>query len=183
MPKILKRVAAPPGELKPSDLWRTPKNLFAALDAEFDFCVDLAANTDDHLCEYWLGPGAFHPDALKTRWLSAQIECGDIMARPTGFLNPPYSSSLIRLFMAKAAAETEYGFTTVALVPYTPDTQWWQCTYAAAEIREIPHRVGYLKADGHTKAHAMFPSAVVIFRPQPGIVRGEPRRVVWDYRD
>lgn len=67
------------------------------------------------------------------------------------------------------------------LVPYTPDTRWWQHTQQAAEIREIPHRVPYLRADGVTKTGAMFASAIVVWRPQPGIVRGDPRRVVWTY--
>jgi len=35
---------------------------------------------------------------------------------------------------------------------------------------------------GVTKTGAMFPPAIVVFRPQPGIVRGDPRRVVWTYR-
>lgn len=84
--------------------------------------------------------------------------------------------------MAKVVASLENGFTLVTVTPYTPDTVWWQAMQEATEIREIPHRVGYLKADGVTSAHAMFPSAIGVFRPQPGILRGEPRRVVWDYR-
>lgn len=173
MPKQIRRTKHTPGQPKASDHWRTPRDLFLALHAEFGFQVDLAANAQDRLVDRWLGPDGLAPDALTVSW----SEFGR-----RGFLNPPYSSALIAAFMAKAAAEAREGFTTVALTPYTPDTQWWQQTQHAAEIREIPHRVPYLKADGVTKTGAMFPSAIVVFRPQPGIVRGDPRRVVWTYR-
>jgi len=171
--RILRRVKRQPGAPKPSDHWRTPRDLFLALHAEFGFQIDLAADEANHLLERWLGPGGLAPDALRVAWT-------DYGRR--GFLNPPYSSALIAACMTKAAAEARAGFTTVALTPYTPDTQWWQQTRHAAEIREIPHRVPYLKADGVTKTGAMFPSAIVVFRPQPGVVRGDPRRVVWAYR-
>lgn len=174
MAKRLRRTPHVPGAPKSSDHWRTPRDLFLALHVEFGFQVDLAADETNYLVDRrWLGPGGLAPDALAVPW-------SDFGRR--GFLNPPYSSAWIAAFMAKAAAEARRGFTTVALTPYTPDTQWWQQTRHAAEIREIPHRVPYLKSDGITKSGAMFPSAIVVFRPQPGVLRGDPRRVVWTYR-
>jgi DNA (cytosine-5)-methyltransferase 1 len=172
--KRLQRTPRAPGAPKASDGWRTPRALFLALHAEFNFQIDLAASPQDRLLDRWLGPGGLAPDALAAPWTH--------FAR-RGFLNPPYSSALIRVFLEKAATEAARGFTSVCLTPYTPDTQWWQSTAAAVEIREIPHRVPYLRADGVTKAGAMFPSAIIVFRPQPGLVRGDPRRVVWTYRD
>lgn len=171
--KRIRRLKADPGKPKASDHWRTDPKLFAALHAEFGFHVDLAADASNRLLSAWLGPGGLADDALTVRW-------SDYGSR--GFLNPPYSSALIMTFVQKAAAEAGQGFTSVVLTPYTPDTRWWSWTKEASEIREIPHRVKYLKADGTTPAGAMFPSAVVVFRPQPGILRGEPRRVVWTYR-
>lgn len=84
--------------------------------------------------------------------------------------------------MRKAAEEARHGFTTVALVKYDPSTLWWGATRSAVEIREIPGRVPFLKADGTSAAGAMFPSAVVVFRPQPGVMRAQPRRVTWTWR-
>lgn len=170
--KRIQRVRRVPGEAKASDFWRTPRALFLALHAEFGFHLDLAANAEDRLLDRWLGPGGLAENALTVPWT-------DYGRR--GFANPPYSSDLIAAFLAKFAQEAEAGFTTVALTPCTPDTRWWQLTQHASEIREIPHRVGYLKADGVTKTGAMFASAVLVFRPQPGVLRGQPRRVVWDY--
>lgn len=176
--KQITRTASVEGEPKASDLWRTPPELFAALDAEFAFTVDLAASLENALCDCFLGPGAgpgLSEDALAVSWVDENLG-------RRGFLNPPYSAKLIVRFVEKAAREAAAGFMTVALLPCDPSTRWWQFTRSAVEIREIPHRVGYLKADGTTKAGAMFPSCVVVFRPQPGIVRAQPRRVVWTYR-
>lgn len=173
--KQITRTASVEGEPKASDLWRTPLDLFAALHAEFRFMVDLAADADNALLRIWLGQGGVAGDALVASWMALPI------ASP-GFLNPPYSAALIARFVEKAAHEASQGFTTVALLPCDPSTRWWQFTRSATEIREIPHRVGYLKADGTSKAGAMFPSCVAVFRPQPGILRAQPRRVVWSYR-
>ena len=32
------------------DLWQTPKEIFSALDKEFDFSVDLCASAENKLC-------------------------------------------------------------------------------------------------------------------------------------
>jgi DNA (cytosine-5)-methyltransferase 1 len=160
--KQIRRTKRQPGEPKPSDFWRTPRALFVALHAEFGFHLDLAADTENHLVDRWLGPGGLAENALTVPWT-------DYGRR--GFANPPYSSDLIAPFLAKFAQEAEAGFTTVALTPCTPDTRWWQLTQHASEIREIPHRVGYLKADGVKKTGAMFASAVLVFRPQLDEIR------------
>lgn len=168
---------------KASDEWRTPTALFEALDREFAFWLDLAATSDNKLVDAYLGPGSAHgEDALAVSWMDVYMSAGFSMHEPAGFLNPPYSAALIGPFMRKAAEEAVAGFTTVALVKYDPSTRWWEWTRSASEIREIKGRVPFTQADGTTKAGAMFPSAVVVFRPQPGIVRAQPRRVVWDYR-
>jgi DNA (cytosine-5)-methyltransferase 1 len=161
------------GAPKASDEWRTPQALYDALDAEFGFHVDLAANAENALHQIYLGPGGVEDDSLVASWHEVAS---------VGYLNPPYSAALIGRFVKKAAQEAQHGFTTVMLVKHDPSTRWWEWTRSAVEIREVQGRVPFVTADGVTKAGAMFPSAVVVFRPQPGIVRGQPRRVVWTYR-
>lgn len=173
MSKKITRTATVPGEVKESDLWRTEQKCFDFLDNEFgSFHVDLAANETDHLCRYWFGPGGLVADSLKTRWNEYS----------RGFLNPPYSQGQIAPFLEKAILEASYGFTTVALLPDTHDTVWYRLLEGAAEIRRIPYRVKYRKADGATQAGAMFPSCVAVFRPQPGVRDPRPRIVTWSYR-
>jgi phage N-6-adenine-methyltransferase len=176
MAKIIKRNAAPAdGEPRASDLWRTPPDLFEALHQEFMFDLDLAADAGNNLLPRWLGPGGLAEDAISVNW----SDYGH-----TGFLNPPYSAALIRQFMwAAARAALCHKFTVVTLVPYTPSTKWWQNTRTSVEIRELESRVPYLRSDGVTRAGAMFDSAVVVFRPQPGIIRAQPRRVTWSWRE
>lgn len=177
MPKVIQRRQREPGVEKPSDLWRTDPALFAALHEEFAFDLDCAANRDNHLVDRWLGPGGVAEDALVAPGLRYWGNFGT-----RGYLNPPYSTDLILPFLRQTVIESQW-MTLVLLVPYTPDTRWWAFTDYAVEIREIPHRVKYVQSDGRTAAAAMFPSAVLVYRPQPGVLRGDPRRVVWDYPD
>jgi len=171
--KQIKRTKLAPGEVRASDSWRTPLPLFAALDDEFGFNVDLAADANNHLCPTWLGPGGEAEDALAVRQWARH---GDV-----GFLNMPYSSDLILRFMA-AVARNRIEMTIVALHPHDTSAAWWSYTRHAVEIREMPHRVPYLRSDGITKAGAMFASAVSIYRPQPGILLAHPRRVLWSWK-
>lgn len=186
MPRILQRVKRQPGEVAESDLWRTPYDLFRALDDEFGFALDCAADEDNRLCASWLGPGSIWPDALAANWRSAAEHPynGWHLSYPHlwGFLNPPYSSTLIAQFVERAAEEATERFGVVALLPDTHDTRWYRHLRWASEIRRIPHRVPYLKADGTTKDGAMFPSCVAIFRPQPGVRNPHPRIVEWSWR-
>src|SRR4051812_20525515 len=89
------------------DDWRTPASLFKALDDEFHFTIDLAADKDSRLLTRWLGPGAFITDALNCTWE------GEV-----GWCNPPYSK--VKEFVGKAARECA---TTVMLVPARTDTR------------------------------------------------------------
>jgi len=170
--KQIKRTKLAPGEVRASDSWRTPLPLFAALDAEFSFDLDLAADATNALCRRWLGPGGRAEDALAARW----ADHGRV-----GFLNMPYSSDLILRFMA-AVAQHGQDMTIVALHPHDSSVGWWRYTRHAVEIREMPHRVPYLRADGITKAGAMYASAISIYRPQPGILMGNPRHVLWSWK-
>lgn len=140
-----------------SDLWRTPPDLFAALDAEFDFGLDAAALPDgsDSLCLRWLS------NALAVPW--APLALG----RPV-FVNPPYSR--VAAFIAHAAVAVAHGATVVALVPARTDTKWWhahvwdtsrQTFRTGVEVRFLP---GRLKFSGSANS-APFPSVVLVFRP------------------
>lgn len=186
-PRILQRVAREPGVLAESDKWRTPPPLHLALHEEFGFGIDLAADEHSRLCHYWFGPGStLATDALRVPWRKTFEYVLDIedTVFPLfwGYLNPPYSAQLIKQFMEKTVEETRVAFGVVALLPDTHDTQWYRHLRWASEIRRIPHRVPYLKADGSTKAGAMFPSCVAIFRPQPGVRNPQPRVVEWTWR-
>lgn len=90
--------------------------LFAALDVEFQFGIDLAATDKSAKCTTYFTP---KHDALTQDWLASVPP----LANATGWLNPPYSDILP--WIRHARKEQQKGFTTVFLVPNDCSGQWW----------------------------------------------------------
>lgn len=140
------------------DDWQTPPELFAQLDAEFDFNTDAACTPDNGLCAYQIY------SALDTDW----SDDGDYR-NVRVFVNPPYSRGLQGKFIAKAAEEREKGCTTVMLIPARTDTKayhryiWDASTHGprpGIEVRFLPGRIKFVGA----KHGAPFPSMIIVFR-------------------
>lgn len=99
-----------------SDEWRTPKNVYDALNMEFKF--------KDDPCPI----GA--EDGLRRDWLS------------TAFVNPPYSQ--IKQWTSKAYTQHLQGINSVLLIPARTDTYWWhEFIMKASEIRFIRGRLRF----------------------------------------
>lgn len=151
--------------------WRTPRDLFRAVDAlAGGFTLDAAADQNNHLTRRWFGPGGYPGDALAVHWGLGRIE--------RIWLNPPYGRDLPK-FAAKAVAEVtaEPMITVWMLVPARVDTRWWNLLMERAdEVRFIAGRVRFETAEG-AKDAAPFPSAIVRLRHDGG----NPR-VVWGWR-
>ncbi len=192
-----------------SACWRTPPELFEALDTEFDFVLDAAADRINHLCARWLGPGGLAPDALAEDW-------GRRIMLPTregvAFLNPPYSveerNRLTKLGRHEEAASYDIenwaqkcweealgGCTIVGVFPHSVQTGWYRTYvrgltddgfwngFAADQVREIPHRVSFPTADGGKSLNAPGNTCIIIWRPNPGWVGPwTPTVRCWDYR-
>lgn len=196
--------------------YRTQPRLFEALDQEFDFTVDMAASRRSRLCERWYGPDHPDPDfrdALdpKEPWYPGRR-----------FLNPPYSVKLrdklreqgkpeevwrameIKRWVERCWLETRYAGTVVAIVPYSPQTEWWRQFisqgmpvdvtlgdgprdsrhpwHRAHEIRQFYRRLSFLTPEGKPTGGAGVNHAVVVWKPNPGYV--EPWTPVvryWEY--
>lgn len=125
--------------------WRTPRALFQAVNAEFNFDLDVCATKDNALCARFFTP---EDDALEQSWAG---RC---------WMNPPYGRDLHE-WIAKAAAESSRGATVVALVPARTDTRWFHDHCLGREIRFIKGRLAF---DDNVKMRATFPSMLVIFR-------------------
>jgi phage N-6-adenine-methyltransferase len=135
--------------------WRTPSKLFADLNAEFGFVLDVAAMKDSTLVpDNWYGPDhddVSRRDALVMNW-AEDANGGSI------FMNPPYGRQIGK-WMHKAMNESQNGSTIVCLVPSRTDTAWfWDTAFAAGTIRFIRGRLCF-----NDSTPAPFPSAVVIF--------------------
>ena len=127
--------------------WATPPDLFAALNAEFHFTLDVCATADNAKCARHF---TLAQDGLAQEWTG------------TCWMNPPYGRA-IGLWLRKAYESAQAGATVVCLIPARTDTAWWHDYAMKGEIRYIRGRV---KFAGH-KWNAPFPSAIVIFRGQP----------------
>ncbi len=142
------------------DDWETPDALFSALDAEFGFTLDLAADERNHKCARWIGPEGIVPNAL-----AYEIADGEVC-----WMNPPYSRGLQAQFIHTAANHAAgKRVTVVALLPARTDTRafhWyiWDLEKHRPHpwVREVRFLKGRLRFVG-APASAPFPSMIVVF--------------------
>lgn len=140
------------------DEWRTPPELFAGLDFEFRFTLDVAATEENALCPRYL---TAEENALIQSWKEERV-----------FVNPPYRRGELARWTRKAMLEACTGpilerATVVALLPATRTEQAWWHDYVLkprAEIRWLRGRLHYLLPDGSRGSAASFPSVIVIWR-------------------
>lgn len=126
--------------------WATPRQLFAALDAEFGFTLDPCATPENATCPRYFTRA---DDGLSRSWASSVVFC-----------NPPYGYGIGK-WVQKAYEEAQKGAPVVCLIPAKTETRYWHdYVMRAAEIRLIR---GRLRFSGHA-VNAPFPSAVVVFR-------------------
>lgn len=120
------------------DDWSTPEDLYLALDKEFHF--------DHDPCP--IGGKMAHFEDWGRR----------------SYVNPPYSSDNIRLFMDRALHQIRVGNTEVVvfLVPSRTGSSWWSefVMPHASEIRFIRGRLKF----GGAPYNAPFDSAIIVFR-------------------
>jgi len=132
-----------------SDNWSTPQDFFDKCNTEFGpFELDACASITNHKCARYFTES---DDGLAKTWT------GKV------WMNPPYGRT-IGQWMRKAyeSAVHEHAI-VVCLVPARTDTAWWHDYAAKGTVRFIR---GRLKFGGHANS-APFPSALVIFHPQP----------------
>jgi site-specific DNA-methyltransferase (adenine-specific) len=143
--------------------------LFKALDAEFHFVIDLAADETNHLCPRYFTAG---DDALRQAWPRAD--------EGWCWLNPPFSR--LPGFSAEAASQHKHGSNVVMLVPaHRVEQAWWHTNVlgVASEIRFPRGRVEYVPPPGVRSSGPAFPSVIVVYRWP---VTFETRAVSWSPR-
>ncbi len=137
--------------------WETPPDLFAKLDAIYDFRLDACASPGNAKCAHYFTKA---DDALSRDW------------SPFGrvWLNPPYGRAIVG-WMRKAYTEARKGALVVCLLPARTDTRWWHAWVAGkSDTVFLRGRLKYLNAQ-HQKQHsAPFPSVLVIYQPDLDLV-------------
>ncbi len=136
--------------------WSTPPDLFARLDAEFHFRLDVAAvKGNAKVCGNWFGPDHRDPerrDGLAVDWAEWADE-GAV------WCNPPYGRGIAE-WMAKADQTAAAGVLVVCLVPARVDTGWFHTHCLAHEVRFLRGRLKF----NSSRNFAPFPSCVVVMR-------------------
>jgi phage N-6-adenine-methyltransferase len=129
--------------------WATPPELFAQLDAEFHFTLDVCATAENAKCARYFDRAA---NGLAQRW-DGVVWC-----------NPPYGRE-IAAWVRKAWESVQAGHAqvVVCLVPARTCTAWWHDWCKRGEVRFQRGRVRF----GGASSGAPFPSAVVVFHNAP----------------
>lgn len=130
-----------------TDLWSTPQKVFDDLNAEFHMTLDVCATADNAKCGAYYDKEA---DGLAQDWSGKRC-----------WMNPPYGREIGKWVQKAAQGGAQ---TVVCLLPARTDTRWWHdYIQDKAEVRFIKGRLKF----GDCKNSAPFPSAIVIFNPQP----------------
>ena len=130
--------------LRHSDNWATPKELYDKLNAEFKFDFD--------------------PCPLNSTFDGLVIEWGK-----SNYINPPYSRQLKEAFVIKAIEESKKGKICVMLLPVSTSTKLFHKHILpnAKDIRFLEGRVRFLgintKGEYVTDKAQMHDSMVVVF--------------------
>ena len=129
-----------------TDLWSTPRDFFARVDAEFHFSLDVCAVAENALCPRYYSP---EENGLSQPWTG---RC---------WMNPPYGREIGRWVERAFYAGSWLGTAevVVCLLPARTDTRWWWNYVRFGEVRFIPGRLKF----GGQKNAAPFPSALVVF--------------------
>lgn len=140
--------------------WRTPRSLFAALDAEFHFGLDACADESNRLVPMFIGRDE---DALTTDWREYTTRAA--------WLNPPYGSPSATFPGTGAfidrAIEMAAHMVVVALVESRTDTAWWRRAFAAADEVRLLGRVRFLRPDGSVGEAPKCGHTLFVFRGRP----------------
>ncbi len=124
----------------------TPDDLFAELNAEFNFTLDPAATPKNAKCENYY----------------TKAENGIVQPWPGNvFCNPPYGREVGK-WIIKGRSEAANGSLVVMLLPARTDTKWFHdYIEGQAEVRFIAGRLKF----SNSKNSDPFPSMVVIYWP------------------
>ncbi len=129
--------------------WETPPDVFAPLDAEFQFTLDPCATPQNAKSSRFFNEAI---DGLLQSWQGERV-----------FMNPPYGRE-IYAWTRKAREEARHAL-VVGLLPASTDLAWWHedIVAAKAEVRYIRGRVRFLTG-GPYRASGFFPSVIVVWR-------------------
>ena len=76
---------------KGNDYFETPRSIFRQLDDIFKFTLDVAANENNHLCEYYFTE---QDNALECSWFSQRCFCNPPFSKKADFIKKAHDEVL-----------------------------------------------------------------------------------------
>lgn len=143
----------------PRQCWRTPRELFDALNRHYRFEVDAAANADNHLCPEWYGPGSpFAEDGLCAQW-NKPVFCNPGFSMLHKWV--PYAALMVKTLSRCPLA--------CVVVHHAPSSlKWWESvTGFADDVLQLTPRVNFIPAPGVPKSSNPRETDLIVFRRGP----------------
>lgn len=114
-----------------NDLWRTPKQVFNALNKEFEFRADMASTKENALCEVFFTE---EDDSLSLDWVRELFAFGRVSCNKWVWLNCPYSNPMP--WIKKAQESQLNGLGVVMLLNADMSVGWFaEALKTVSEIR------------------------------------------------
>ena len=127
---------------KVGDQWRTPQEVFDALNREFSFCVDMAATKRNSLCDTFFDE---QNDSLGFDWAETINSMYLLSANKYVWCNPPYSNPMP--WVKKAIEAQSNGLGVVMLLNNDVSVGWF--AEALTTVSEIRHITGDKKENSN----------------------------------
>lgn len=140
-----------------TDEWATPESFMKVVHQRWPrFDLDVCALPVSAKADRYFTP---RDDGLSLAWDGPLI-----------WMNPPYGRTIAQ--WVRRAWEARIDNEVVCLLPVRSDTAWWHdYVMRAAEIGLIRGRLHFGGDHERTAHNAPFPSAIVVFREAPGLLR------------
>lgn len=162
------------------DTWATPPFIVHWTARRWgSITMDLAADIDNTVADFWMGIGSNYPDALEEDWAAIARDLTIAREWPQhAWINPPYSA--IDPWIEKAVAAKAGGLSVTMLIPAMPgEARFRMISQHATEIVFILGRLAFLDANDRPVSGNTTGSCLVHFR---AFDTGAPR-VLWVGRD
>lgn len=155
-----------------NDLWRTPPEVFNALNREFNFIADMASSHENALCPIHFTE---EDDSLSMAWAYNPVLKSNRLEYV--WLNCPYSNPMP--WVKKALSAQSHGLGVVMLLNDDTSVGWFaEALKGVSEIRHIvadatpegkreysTGRIGFLDGNGDPQGGNNKPQFILIFNP------------------
>lgn len=147
--------------------WRTPQWLFDALNKQFPFIIDLAADKDNKKCNYYFDEATNALDTDWKMWYDYMVMRDGVSDDLWGFLNHPFRNAYP--WYEKCYLEQQKGFRTVQLAQSSTDPKYFHefilGDKCPSKVGFTSGRINYEDPENPRKKNCGFGSLIIIWEP------------------